>query len=208
MKVLDTSATRDTSAARKHGRKKGLLSNKKFRYHYLSFILAAIIIRSFNAHLAALQCVTIDILVSPMRLTGTITEAHCPVNECGSIRRLSCGCAAHLTALSCPSPHHSTSGPKASHGKARAPPITGPRMAPNPYAVPRYPIATVCELKSVLSASMHFTLVKLELNLHSTKHVDQLCLPRLPCSSQLCLNEPCSGHPMSSSNCVRQTPQQ
>ena len=50
-------------------------------------------------------------------------------------------------------------------------------MAPNPYAVPRYPIATVCELKSVLSASMHFTLVKLELNLHNCKHEDQLLVP-------------------------------
>ena len=67
-------------------------------------------------------------------------------------------------------------------------------MAPNPYAVPRYPIATVCELKSVLSASMHFTLVKLALNLHKSKHEDQLLVPpRLPCSSELCLDALCSG---------------
>ena len=50
-------------------------------------------------------------------------------------------------------------------------------MAPKPYAVPRYPIATVCELKSVLSASMHFTLVKLELNLHNCKHGNQPLVP-------------------------------
>ena len=59
----------------------------------------------------------------------------------------------------------------------------GPEWRQSPYAVPIYPIATVCELKSVLSASMHFTLVKLELNLHSFKHVNQVLLPSLPCSS-------------------------
>lgn len=41
-------------------------------------------------------------------------------------------------------------------------------MTPTPKAVPRYPIATVCELKSVLSPIMDLTLVKLQLNLRCT----------------------------------------
>lgn len=44
---------------------------------------------------------------------------------------------AHRSALSWPSPHRGKPCPKTLHGNARAPPITGPRMAPNPYAVPR-----------------------------------------------------------------------
>ena len=43
-------------------------------------------------------------------------------------------------------------------------------MTPTPKAVPRYPIATVWELKSVLSPIMDLTLVKLQLNLHEEHH--------------------------------------